>query len=210
MDNSLRLTNLIAFYFGVRVAVASPTEPAVLGNISQRAYRDLSRTLHGIGTHPDKTTLLNSTHQSLHRFTAGLETVDSQGEFDDLHETWCHERIGFFAEHPRTDREFIFTYGHAQKWLNMAMKYLAVLDHPSVQRLYPYLHVPIDTIVYNQANRIGVCRPPGGTSWSRLDGKQYLDYQNRLRARIDEQNIYSAPLDWEATIWISRNSDTDG
>lgn len=206
MDTSLRLASLTAFYFGVTVATTPPTDPAVIDSVSQRAYRDLSRTLHGIGSHPEKTTLLESTHQSLYEFTANLDGVDSQDEFDSRHDAWCRKRIDFFAKHPREDRAFTFTYGHAQKWLNMAMKYLAVLDHPGVRHVYPYLHVPIDTIVYDQADRLGVPRPPRRRSWSRLNQEQYLAYQTQLCTRIAQQTTHSAPMDWESTAWIARNT----
>lgn len=206
MDPSLRLASLTAFYFGARIAAAAPTNPVIIDTVSQRAYRDLNRTLHGIGTHPDKATLLDTTHQSLHQFTADLDTVNSQDEFDALHDKWCQDRIGFFATYPRADREFTFTYGQAQKWLNMTMKYLAVLDHPSVQRVYPYLHVPIDTIIYNQADQIGVPRPPKRRSWSRLDRDHYMTYHDQLREQITARTDCSAPLDWEAHSWITRTT----
>ena len=48
MDEKLRLASLTAFYFGTRVA-ADPTSPEAITSVSKRAYRDLSRTLHGIG-----------------------------------------------------------------------------------------------------------------------------------------------------------------
>lgn len=132
MDEKLRLASLTAFYFGTRVA-ADPTSPEAITNVSKRAYRDLSRTLHGIGTHPAKTTLLESAHASLHAFVTDLEEVKTREEFDALHDTWCEDRICFFREHPHPDREaFVFTYGQAQKWINMTLKYLAVLGHPTV------------------------------------------------------------------------------
>ena len=132
MDEKLRLASLTAFYFGTRVA-ADPTSPEAITNVSKRAYRDLSRTLHGIGTHPAKTTLLEATHASLHAFVTDLEEVKTREEFDALHDAWCEDRICFFREHLHPDRKaFVFTYGQAQKWINMTLKYLAVLGHPTV------------------------------------------------------------------------------
>ena len=115
MDEKLRLASLTAFYFGTRVA-ADPTSPEAITNVSKRAYRDLSRTLHGIGTHPAKTTLLEATHASLHAFVTDLEEVKTREEFDALHDAWCEDRICFFREHLHPDRKaFVFTYGQAQK-----------------------------------------------------------------------------------------------
>lgn len=209
MDPSLRLASLTAFYFGAHVA-AEPASPEVITSVSKRAYRDLNRTLHGIGTHPNKTTLLEDTHASLREFLTDLEKVTNRDDFDALHDAWCEDRIRFFAKRPHPDKEkFTFTYGQAQKWLNMTLKYLAVLDHPAVQRVYPYLHVPIDSIIYNQADQIGAPRPPKRRSWSRLNQEQYLAYQTQLRTRIAQKTTHSAPMDWESTAWIARNSATE-
>lgn len=211
MDPSLRLASLTAFYFGAHVA-ADPTSPGAIRTVSKRAYRDLSRTLHGIGSHPDKTTLLENTHTSLNQFVADLETATTQDEFDDQHDTWCQDRTHFFDEHPHPNRkEFTFAYGQAQKWINMTLKYLAVLDHPAVARVYRFLHVPIDSIIYKEAAHlttgIGVPRPPRGVAWSKLTRDQYRDYQQHLRDNIaDTSDGTLAPLDWEAQAWINRAS----
>lgn len=211
MDTSLRLASLTAFYFGAHVAT-NPTSPEAIRTVSKRAYRDLSRTLHGIGTHPDKTTLLEDTHTSLHNFVTKLEKVATRGEFDDRHNAWCQDRIRFFDEYPHPDRTaFALTYGQAQKWINMTLKYLAVLDHPVIVSVYPYLHIPIDSIVYKEAAHptagVGVPRPPGGVSWSKLDLEQYRDYQQQLRGSIaDSSDGTLTPLDWEAQAWITRLS----
>lgn len=211
MDEKLRLASLTAFYFGTRVA-ADPTSPEAITNVSKRAYRDLSRTLHGIGTHPAKTTLLEAAHASLHAFVTDLEEVKTREEFDTLHDAWCEDRICFFREHLHPDRKaFVFTYGQAQKWINMTLKYLAVLGHPTVADVYPYLHVPIDSIIYAEAEHpsagITVPRPPGGTAWSRLTREQYRDYQQSLRTAIaTHSDGLLAPLDWEAQAWIARSA----
>lgn len=211
MNETLRLASLIAFYFGAHVAT-DLTSPEAIRTVSTRAYRDLSRTLHGIGTHPDKNTLLENTHLSLHQFVTELQTVVTQEEFDERHDAWCQERGRYFGAHPHRDRDtFTLTYGQAQKWINMTLKYLAVLDHPAVSDVYRFLHVPIDSIVYKEAAHpttgIGVPRPPGGIAWSRLNRDQYRDYQHNLRNNItDNSNGSLAPLDWEAQAWIARSS----
>lgn len=141
MDEKIRLTSLTAFYFGTRVA-ADPTSPEAITSVSKRAYCDLSRTLHGIGDHPAKATLLEGTHASLHKLVTGLKTDPlpaqevevAQKNFDDRHDAWCLERMEAFSSPPHTHRgkTFTFTYGHAQKWINMVCKYLAVLGHSTV------------------------------------------------------------------------------
>lgn len=103
MDSSLRLASLTAFYFGARVT-ADPTTPKALETVSRRAYRDLSRTVHGITTHPDKDTLLTSAHTSLQEFVDTLEAVTSQDEFNHRHDIWCQDRIHFSYKRPHQAR----------------------------------------------------------------------------------------------------------
>lgn len=212
MNEQLRLASLTAFYFGPRVAT-DPTSADSITTISKRAYRDLSRTLHGIGTHPNKADLMEDTHASLHTFVTDLEKVTNREEFDDLHDTWCLKRMEVFNSfhHTQRGKKFEFTYGQAQKWINMTLKYLAVLNHPAVARVYGYLHVPIDSIVYAEAEHpsagITVPRPPGNVSWSRLNCDQYRKYQQQLQTAIATHNADEiAPLDWEAQAWITRSS----
>lgn len=212
MDENLRLASYAAFYFGIDAA-KDPTSPKAIAQVSQRAYRDLSRTLHGIGTHPDKTMMLEDTHASLHAVVTALEKVTTQEEFDALHANWCAGRIDFFEAHPHPTREtFTLTYGQAQKWINMTLKYLAVLGHPVIIRVYPYLHIPVDSIIYEEAAHpvtgISVPRPPRRTPWSRLDDEQYKNYQEQLRDSIAHSDNSLMPLDWEAETWITRSSRT--
>lgn len=212
MDPELRHKNLVAFYFGTQVALY-PTSLAAIESISHRAYRDLSRTLHGIGSHPEKDVLLGDTHASLHRLLADLEKIMTQEEFDALHHSWCKNRIEFFNQHPHPDRKsFTLTYGQAQKWINMALKYLAVIEHSAVKSIYRYLHIPIDSIVYKEAARpdgLAVPRPPGSIAWSRLDRNQYESYQRELFDTTARKHPDFSPLDWEAEAWVTRSSKTD-
>lgn len=215
MDEHARIANLIAFYFGPNVAQeVPPKSKKAIEAVSHRAYRDLCRTLTHIGTHPKKNKLLDETHSSLYGVVTQLETdpVRDQQDFDDRHERWCLDRISFFKEHPHGDKnkKVDFTYGHAQKWINMTLKYLAVLQHPAVLEVYSYLHVPVDSIVYEEAEDptlgIAVPRPPGGKKWSKLSGEQYRTYQEQLRGAIADQGECVAPLDWEAKAWVNRAS----
>lgn len=212
MDQKLRHTSLVTFYFGTRVAL-DPTSSEAIENVSHRAYRDLSRTLHGIGSHPDKKVLLDDTHASLYQFITDLKNLTTQEEFNALHDSWCNKRIEFFKKHPHPDRKtFALTYGQAQKWINMTLKYLAVIDHPAIAPIYTFLHIPIDSIIYEEAKHsvtgIGVPRSPGNVSWSRLDQNQYQDYQQQLHDRITSADPSVAPLDWEAQAWVTRSSGT--
>lgn len=92
----------------------------------------------------------------------------------------------------------------------MTLKYLAVLQHPTVLKVYPYLPIPVDSIVYEEAEDptagIAVPRPPEGKTGSKLDGEQYCTYHKQLRVAIADQGEGIAPLDWEAKAWVNRAS----
>ena len=206
MDAATQRRNLIAFHFGTKVATADDTsEQAILG-ASGKAYADLQRTLQGMGTHPDRDILKQKTHESITAFVDDLATINSQEEFDQAHKRWCEKTVAEFEQYAHPTRTgFKFHYGQAQKWLNMTLKYLAVLDHPDVQRVYPYLHVPLDQYVYNEASREGIKRL---TAWSRLGPEKYITYQESPREMVKAKGKYSCPLDWEADVWVTRGSAT--
>ena len=206
MEPRTQRRSLIAFYFGTKVATANVTTEQAIHGAARRAYADLQRTLRGFGTHPNRDELKKSTIASITAFVDNLVTIDSQTEFNDKHDEWCSKTCGMFEQNKHDTRDFTFHYGQAQKWLNMTLKYLAVLDHPDVQRVYPFLHVPVDQYVYNEAASAGVKRPPSPNAWSKLKPEQYHDYQNRLRKMVESTGEYSCPLDWEARVWVDRES----
>lgn len=205
MDTSLQQLSLKTFYFGSYVANHDPTNDGVIDRVAGRAYRDLNRTLIGIGTHHKKDFLVDNTQASLVKFVSHLSDVESQSEFDEIHQSWCQERISFFGSHPHQSRSMNFSYGQAQKWVNMTCKYLAVLSHPDILRVYKSLHVPVDKIVFAQADKLDVPRPSRRTPWSKLNHEQYSVYQLELRERIAQVTDFTAPLDWEASSWSRRS-----
>lgn len=209
MNPEYRSRSLIAFFLGTKAATLEKNDPEIVRIVGRRAYRDLNRTLHGIGTHPEADNLRERTYEALTDFVAGLEHVDTAKEFDKRHQAWCVATKRRFNESTHPERpEFTFHYGQAQKWLNMTLKYLAVLDHKPVAHTYEFMHVPLDQIIYTQAQQIDVDRPKG-TKWSRLSGEQYRDYQKQLKHQIKSTfGNDRIPLDWESQVWIDRASTT--
>lgn len=205
MSSERQHKNLVAFFFGRAAATHNPESPIVITRASRRAYRDLSRTLHGMGNHPDAESLRTATDQSIVEFVDNLTEINTSYQFNDIHKKWCTNTIARFANAPHPDRQFSLSYGQAQKWLNMALKYLAVLGHENVNSVYEYLHVPVDRAIYEHAKNLGV-PTPGRTAWSQLGNKQYDEYQKSLRERIKATfgDDY-APLDWESHKWIERS-----
>ena len=217
MDPKLQNATFRAALFGDRVATEH-ISPEAITSVSERVYSDLGTTLHGIRPREARKPFVEDTHASLCQFVTDLETDPlithdvkvAQENFDARHDTWCSSRISAFIafSHVPPGQTPAFTYGHAQKWINTTLKYLAFLGNPAVLSAYRYLHVPVDyTEALHPADVIGVPRPPGKVSSSKLNRNQYRDYHQQLRAAIDSNSDGSlAPLDWEAQALIARSS----
>lgn len=213
MDPQLQTKSLIAFYFGATVATrkvdsCEVDSCEVVHAISQRAYRDVSRTLHGVAARPEADEIRTATHNAVVTFLTVLREVKTQADFDALHHTWCQETINRYGPATTESEGMFLRYGQAQKWLNMALKYCAVLDHPAItDTIYAVLHVPIDQIIYdNAATGLDLARPktsddPAPTAWSTLTNTQYRGYQRELRAALADHHPHTLPLDWEADVW---------
>lgn len=199
MDPASQRQNLVAFYFGPSVATGDVNSAAVINSVANRAYQDLQRTLRRFGSHPHKETLKKQTRDSIAKFVTDLDSCDSQEDFDEHHYQWCERTCKAFEKF--SHEGFVFHYGQAQKWLNMTLKYLAVLDHPLVQRVYTYLHIPVDINIFREAARFGVDRPQA--AWSTLDREEYGSYQKKLRDMVTTTE-YSCPMDWESDVWVTR------
>lgn len=94
-----------------------------------------------------------------------------------------------------------FTYGQAQKWVNMSLKYLYVMGFDDMSHFEQVIHVPVDSLIIDAANDLGVRWP--STSWSKLDNyHKYLAFQKRLRQKMQEGT--ECPLIWENHAWIKQ------
>lgn len=183
---------LFLLYFG-----ASPR--SALGRSVRRAYRDLSRTLHGLS---------ESTQTRLREDAAGLlesriqELLDRrepvpQDAFDDWHQNVTRELCAFY----RRRRFPAFSVGQAQKWINMGVKYALTFgeEHVAgVTTLSSSAHAPIDNIVLTELALRGC--PRLAVRWSRLrDYATYMDVQRWIRDAFPDE----APLAVESRWFVA-------
>lgn len=182
------LTNddYVSFYKGI-----------IYGNIvdyvdssAKSAYRDVCRTINKFS--------LNTTHDAIYKTALKCVIIEvkelmklnikTQVEFDDWHKKACDNLISCF-------HDVLFTYGQAQKWLNMTLKNLSMLNHSEVQEKYEFFHVPVDNILLKHE------KYKLSKAWSRInDYKEYMNFQNFFR------NKYSGiPLDIEFKIWLKES-----
>ena len=180
---------LLRLYFGA----AAPLHACV-----GRAYLDLSRTLHGIGALPDAAALRAEASERLWSWLAKLPdlSTDPNGDtFDARHRDLCEQLCALYGRYGFDS----FAIGQAQKWLNMAFKYVYVFGEariPGFTGLYRLGHVPLDNIMLDRLAPFGA--PPLSCSWSRLrDYDEYLGFQRWIRREFPD----SAPLAVEFHLW---------
>ncbi len=149
------------------------------------------RTIHGFAKEENHDNIKETTKNSIKETISKLEqtAINSQEEYDRFHKKACERLIESFKPQD-------FTYGQAQKWINMTFKYLFLLDYEGTENVYKYLHIPIDKYILKSAT------PPKKIfkeAWSKLnDYNKYLEYQIWFRENFPKD----IPLDREFVLWI--------
>lgn len=159
----------------------------VLKTAIKVSYRDLCRTIRGFSQNIKHDDIFANACNIIYQEVLFILTqnINSQIEFDKWHKKCCDKLIEAFESQE-------FFYGQAQKWINMCLKYLSMLEHSMVEKQYEYFHVPIDNYIMD------VTGIKTSVAWSRLaDYNEYLDFQNKFR------NLYDGiPLDNEFKLWL--------
>ena len=160
-----------------------------------RAYLDFNRTIRfGTLDHEQRNQLKDDAKQCIRDNVLNIST-SSQDDFDRWHKTVCEKLINVYSE-----KNVVFFYGQAQKWVNMTLKYLCVLDYELFNNS-EFFDIPIDRNILNIANqRFGIEIPE--VSWSRWDKDQYNTYQKELKKKIS-LNCNLSPIRWEFRNWNS-------
>lgn len=180
---------LKAIYFG---DFSDPLKAA-----SSRAYRDMNRTIRFNGL-PDATRLalrekVNAVFD-VELSKLNSDSITSQDEFD----AW-HRSVSDMIKALYWDEGVKLTYGHTQKWINMTIKYLYMLEANTFDAVFKFLHIPLDNYVFDIArDSLGITRPKvAWSSWDNYD-EQYLQYHNLIREKIST----GTPLRWEFRYWL--------
>lgn len=168
-----------------------------------RAYLDFNRTLHGIKNHQGiyKSAKIVMT-ETLRTFSENKSGFHSGTEFDEWHKNLCIALCKHYA-----DNGFVnYHIGQAQKWVNMAFKYVFTMGEkrlPNYFHVYEFCHIPIDNIIINN---LSAFHPPKLTcAWSRMDDyDKYMEFQNWVRECFKG----SAPLAVEFFLWQQPSSRT--
>lgn len=136
-------------------------------------------------------------------------------DFDKWHKAKCKEIINFMNNSiDKSNTEILkesFTIGQAQKWVNMTLKYLWLLNALPTGVKPEYLHVPIDSYIIEIAycnknkfeNALGLEEKPE-ESWSKLsEYEEYFKIQEAIRKAIKTNATNETiPIKWESLAWI--------
>ncbi|MDL2238191.1 hypothetical protein LJC56_10275, partial [Christensenellaceae bacterium OttesenSCG-928-K19] len=195
-------------YFGIDIG--SETNE-LFSAYSNRAYRDLARTIRGIGG--KKTTIKYDRKQEVAKlmFQEIISCPSKKREdFDDWHSGLCNKIADIFK--PIAELK----YGQTQKWLNMTIKYLWLNKVGKTESFFKYnekhLHIPLDSIIlnglYSEHKTYFVnndIKWSKNSSWSRIEKDTYVKMQNAFRDYFKKHNK-SNPLDWESEKWVEWNN----
>ncbi len=170
-----------------------------------KAYRDFNRTLRFGKLSKEKRQQLRDTASNV--LLSSLQELKkmtnvNQIKFDDWHKKTCSDIKQIY-------KSITFSDGQAQKWVNMALKYIYMMNNinegsllqKNYRTLYQYCHIPLDRIIldafwikYDIDYTDGVC-------WSGLNYKQYMQYQKKGREIAEKSNL--APLDVEFDLFMN-------
>lgn len=163
---------------------------------SRRAYLDMNRTIRFDDFPKDDRYQLRLLVQKIFEEEIPLllgNSISTQSDFDAWHFHVCQEIISHYQK-----VGISFTFGQAQKWLNMTIKYLYMLEYDVFHHTFPFFHVPLDNYIFDVVDKELFIRKPDNP-WSRIDDYWvYLDYQKQIREKLTD----SSPLRWEFRYWL--------
>ena len=213
MDKELK-DFLLFSYFGITTKDLNDKDN-IIKICAERAYLDLNRTLKFSPEYKDDK---NDTKEELKK-KAGRrlwfknktcvciskhiikDLICSNHDFDWQHKNLCDEIIRISEQGIITGG---MTYGQAQKWVNMTMKYMWLLGiwDEEFKRVIDKIHVPVDSYII-EAVRQRINLKEGTeidlptTAWSNWNHEEYIKFQRELRKSVEEY-----PIEWEGPAWI--------
>ena len=214
---------------------------------AERAYRDMARTLSY--KESDKQTKKDNATAFRKRIYStvipeiiDLLKVENASDFDVKHNRICSTIVSmgnddksreYLYPNPRGDDGTTFYYGQAQKWVNMTLKYLWMLDWIpedvlNIEELSSWFHIPIDSLIIKAAVELGKqneleLKVPGKHNdneevaslvdykegrtqpWSRWSQNDYLTFRKQMTAVNWGENLF----DWERDAWIAQAKNTN-
>lgn len=212
----------------------SENEDCLLFKCANRAYIDLNRTLKFLKVSKEKQKDLEKQkkifREDISRIIVDRINILLNEEvegYDKWHEETCDEVINKAKEYEYENLlQERFYYGQAQKWVNMTIKYMWVIEKwkDKLDKLIDVLHVPVDSYILQgvwedetlkledkKAILDKVFKEKGKErltkqsefndqsvcSWSKWEKTSYIDFQEKLREKLEGKQFT-----WEGKTWI--------
>lgn len=186
-----------------------------------RAYRDLNRTLTVNKDNSEKERK-EIVHGICNKIIINIKALFNQTcdkDFNNEHHEICKKLIECVNDESNLLKSLesetnIFSYGQAQKWINMTLKYMWLLGFLENKIKTEYLHVPVDSYiikaVWEKENITlpivkklkngsrGAYSSEKVKSWSKWDYDDYKEFQRSLKDALGNENR----IEWEHSAWI--------
>lgn len=212
------MVNEFLMYAYFSITKADPKD-IILKKSAERAYLDLCRTIKFKTENEDvkteyKTKICGMLVKEYDVLLNAVESSDDkQSTFEIEHNRICEEIIKAYSKISE------FTYGQAQKWLNMMLKYVLLVEGDSV--LKGYLHIPVDSYIMQTVGSdnpklkhclklecvpkkdgtVGKYSESNSKPWSKWNYDEYIAFQKSVRTAVSESD-YNSPIEWENEAWI--------
>lgn len=189
---------------------------------AHRAYRDLARTLRykyslseleRAKKGPKEADFKENRDLWIREMcTTLIKSIDMFEEEKKDFDTWHEDLCAKFVNPKKEDEVFCrgekflkegFTYGQAQKWLNMTLKYLWLMKLLPTEILPEYLHVPIDSYILKKVKKEVKDNSDSkylNITWSTMGKEEYEKLQEIISAVAKNDN--KSPVEWEGNAWI--------
>lgn len=194
-------------------------EPAILDAAMERAYRDASGRVLSIAEElGGNEAYKGEAKEKLRSQITELSKLTTPVDYEKWLYVTCEILLKAYTSAKDKNEDTAFYFGHAQKWVNMTMKYLYVIkaifkkydkDVPSwlTLDLEKQLHIPVDSYIMEAARELKIQFPgkddklvtySSAKSWSKWVCGDYEKFRKELEGKIPEDS----PLDWEGPAWI--------
>jgi len=227
---------LLFNYFGITLKDATDSDKLIDVAI-KKAYSDATmqgayNSLFGKGNSEAKTASEDAQSDCIKYIKdvlKELSNIHNPEDFNKWHHTICQKIIDIYADKLNSEKEKFFSYGNAQKWVNMTLKYLYLMCGvfseyeweankfmtnigDAIVRIAPLLHVPVDSYILEGVWETDVVLPlregkkrnnnyssEKVVPWSQWDEAKYKKFHEKLQKHVKDK----VPLIWENETWIT-------
>lgn len=223
MNDSIRF--FLFAYFGI---TETDTCEQILISLIDRAYQDASSHVLSFIRDGDRDNHRNKGLKLIKDKLYDSIPHTSWEKFTAWHSCLCNELVNEYPESSSGKYQEDangnlrpFTYGIAQKWVNMTLKYCIILFDlledgelrdfqkigAKVTSCRNFLHIPLDSYMLSAIKKDLDCNIELAkkSAWSKIrEAKDYNEFQEKIRDAIKEskERSHLSPFDWEGTEWI--------